>query len=228
VNEALCCRRLSVARPDRSGAKTTVLQSVDAVFAPGSVSLVHGVNGAGKSTLIHVLGGILRPSAGEVLWGGRPVSRWSAGHRDRWRRKVGIAFQDAIFLEDLTALENVMIPLIPPGLPVHRLRERASEALDSVGAADLAADPVSLLSGGQRQRVSFARAVVADPELLLADEPANQQDSEGLRRIENLLLAAAKRGATVVATGQPGDRLLAGHGAVRPYRIEDAMLRELP
>jgi ABC-type lipoprotein export system ATPase subunit len=228
VNETLCCRRISVLRPDRSGAKTAVLQSVDAVFAAGAVSLVHGVNGAGKSTLIHVLGGILRPSAGEVLWDGRPVSRWSAGHRDRWRRKVGIAFQDAIFLEDLTALENVMTPLIPLGLPVRRLRKRALKALESVGAAELAADPVSVLSGGQRQRVSFARAVVTGPELLLADEPANQQDSEGLRRIENLLVAAAEQGTTVVATAQPGGRLLAGNGAVHPYLLEDGRLREMP
>ena len=228
MNDTLCCRRVSVVRPDRSGAQTTVLQSVDAVFAAGAVSLVNGVNGAGKSTLIHVLGGILRPSSGEVLWGGRPVSRWSGRHRDRWRRKVGIAFQDAILLEDLTALENVMTPLIPLGLAVHRLRKRALEALQSVEAADLAADRVSVLSGGQRQRISFARAVVTEPELLLADEPANQQDAAGLRRIENLLVAAAKRGVTVIATAQPDDRLLAGNGSVRPYRIKGGTLQGLP
>jgi ABC-type lipoprotein export system ATPase subunit len=208
--------------------KKPVLQSVDAVFAAGAVSVVSGANGAGKTTLLHLLGGLLRPTSGEVLWEGRPISRWTAHHRDRWRRRVGIAFQKVYLMEDLTALENVMVPLIPRGIPVRDLKKKCLLALDRVGAADLAPEPVRALSGGQRQRVCVARAVVGDPELLLADEPAAHQDPDGVRRIKSLLLAAAGRGATVIVAAPSGDRLFPEDGQTRLIGLDRGALRALP
>jgi ABC-type lipoprotein export system ATPase subunit len=228
VDGKLRCRQVSLILTNGAGKEKRVLRSVDAVFAPGAVSVVSGANGAGKSTLLHLLGGLLRPTSGEVLWEHRAVSRWTAHHRDRWRRRVGIAFQKVYLMEDLTALENVMVPLIPRGIPVRDLRRRCLEALDRAGAADLAPEPVRALSGGQRQRICIARAVVGDPELLLADEPAAHQDPEGERRIKSLLLETAGRGATVIVAQPSGGRLFSDDPKPCCFFLEQGILRASP
>ncbi|MGD8366182.1 MAG: ATP-binding cassette domain-containing protein [Desulfobacterales bacterium] len=228
MNGKLRCRQVSLVFTNGAGQEKTVLRSVDAVFAAGAVSVVSGANAAGKSTLLHLLGGILRPTSGEVIWDGQPVSRWTAHHRDRWRRRVGIAFQKVYLMEDLTALENVMVPLIPRGIPVREMKRRCMGALEQSGAADLAPEPVRSLSGGQRQRICIARAVVGDPEVLLADEPAAHQDPEGARQIKSLLLDAAGRGATVIVAAPSGDRLFSGDEQTRRLALEHGALRTSP
>lgn len=211
--KGICLRRLSLVRSAGQGAGKPVLRSIDAVFPAGSVSWVSGPNGAGKSTLLHVIGGLLRPSEGEVFFDDAPVSRWNAGHRDRWRRKVGIVFQHLHLRDDLTAAENVMLPLIPRGLSVRRLRTQSLEALERLGAADLAGFAVRRLSGGQRQRIAVARAVAGDPALLLADEPAAHMDEEGKTLVRVLFADLTRRGAAVVVADRENSPLFAGGGS---------------
>jgi ABC-type lipoprotein export system ATPase subunit len=172
---------------------------VDARFEPGRPALVTGATGAGKTTLLAVLGGILRPTAGTVRHGRDPVSRFTAGHRDRWRRQVGIALQSPHLIEGLSVLENVMLPLVPLARSAAELRDRAQRALEDVQCARLAGEDASRLSGGERQRVALARAIVSGPSILLVDEPTAGQDDAGVDVVRGVLARAADGGAVVVA-----------------------------
>ena len=155
----LRCHQLRYRRPDSSaGDAADVLSGIDARFEPGTLSLVSGPTGAGKSTLLHLLAGLLRPTAGEVQWLGQTVSRWHSSHKDRWRRQVGIVFQHQRLLGDLTAGENVLLPLIPRRMPIRAQYTAVADALGRVDLATKAASPAARLSGGERQRLSLARA----------------------------------------------------------------------
>jgi len=197
---ALECRHLTFGYPDcRIGAATApILSDIDAVFAGGRITLVSGRSGAGKSTLLHLLAGLLRPTQGEILADGQPVSRWLTAHRDRWRRRVGILFQQDHLVGRLTALENVILPLIPRNGGPRQWRRHGMEMLARLKAGELAGQPAMFLSGGQRQRVAAARALVGMPDYIVADEPAAHQDLENARRLGRLLRQAADRGAVVV------------------------------
>jgi ABC-type lipoprotein export system ATPase subunit len=199
VSTVLACHNLTYDYPVRTTAATeSLLRNIDAVFSGGRVVLISGRSGAGKSTLLHLLAGLLRPTSGEILADGQPVSRWLTAHRDRWRRRVGIVFQQDHLISDLTVLENVMLPLIPrSGSPRH-WRDSSRKMLARLNAGPLAQQSVNALSGGQRQRVATARALVDAPDYILADEPTAHQDLENAQRLGRLLRQAADRGAVVV------------------------------
>jgi len=217
------CRAVRVLRRGARGEPRAILHGVDAAFAPGTVTLVEGPTGAGKSTLLHVLGGLLRPDEGEVLAEGVAVSRHTAGHRDLWRRQVGLAFQSPTLLPGLTVLENAMLPLVPRGLGVADLRARARAALEQAAVGHLAARDPRELSGGEAQRAALARALVAAPRYLLADEPAAHQDEDGLAVVAGLLARAADGGALVGAASHDR-RLGAGRPGWRRLRLEAGRL----
>jgi ABC-type lipoprotein export system ATPase subunit len=219
----LACKSIVVMRRDSRGEEHPVLDGLDATFGPGMVTVVEGPTGAGKSTLLHVLGGLLRPDQGEVLADGQAVSRFTAAHRDRWRRQVGLVFQTPYLLSGLTVLENVMLPLVPRGLAVGRLRAQALATLEQTAVAHLAGRDPSELSGGERQRVSLARALVGEPRFLLADEPAAHQDPAGLANVSDRLAAAARTGAVVVVASHD-PRLASGHPGWRRLRLEAGRL----
>ena len=181
-----------------------LLRSVDAAFGRGRAALISGAMGAGKSTLLHILASILRPTGGEVVVDGKPVSRWTAAHRDRWRRNVGIVFQSTHLWPELTPLENVILPLIPRGLPLAAVRAMGMESMEMFEVFHLAGRKVRDLSGGERQRLALARAWVARPPLVLADEPTAHQDDRGVERIVHWIGTAAGRGtAVIVASHDP-------------------------
>lgn len=181
-----------------------VLDLPDLELTSPGLQLLTGPTGTGKSTLLHLLAGLMRPTSGEILIDGEAVSRWTAAHRDRWRRRTGLVFQEAEFFEDLSAVENIVAPLIPrPGSLGDKLAA-AHDLLDDLGDADLAERRVHALSGGERQRIGLARALVTRPELLLLDEPTSHQDDAHVGRILDLADAARARGALVVlATHDP-------------------------
>jgi len=190
----LACRQLSYHYPGAA----PLLQDIDMTFNGGQVVLVRGVSGAGKSTFLHLLAGLLRPTGGEIAAEGKPVSRWLTAHRDRWRRHVGIIFQQDHLVAELSVLENVMLPLVPRrGGPGH-WRHQSLEILSRLDADTLAGKAVANLSGGQRQRVAAARALVDAPDYILADEPVAHQDRENARLLGRQLREAADRGAVVV------------------------------
>jgi putative ABC transport system ATP-binding protein len=200
-----------------------VLDGIDAEFPAGCIHVVAGPTGAGKSSLIHVLGGLLRPTRGEVFADGEPVSRWISAHKDLWRRNVGIVFQHSRLLSNITALENIMLPLIPRGLDIHGLRSRTINALDRLAATGLAGRAVTSLSGGERQIVAIARAVACSPRFFLADEPTAHQDNQSLERILRLLDELKNEQATVLVTTHDV-RLEQAFPCERLFRIADGRL----
>jgi ABC-type lipoprotein export system ATPase subunit len=196
--DGLALEGIGLARPDGAGGERFLLREVTAAFPPGEVTLIRGATGAGKTTLISLLAGLIRPTEGVVWADGEPVSRWVTAHRDRWRRQVGIAFQEPRLLEGLTALENVMLPGLPRARDLGQLRRRASVVLEEVGAAALAGREIGQLSGGERQRVALARALVGEPRYLLLDEPTSAQDETGVSGVLAAAEAASLAGAVVV------------------------------
>lgn len=149
-----------------------------------SVSII-GPSGAGKSTLLHILGGLDNPTSGHVTLDGIDIYKLPDSHRARIRnRRIGFVFQFYHLLPDFTALENVMMPAMIKG---QKLRDKAAEALRSVGLRDRANHRPSELSGGESQRVAIARALVNEPEILLCDEPTGNLDSKNSEAIYELL-----------------------------------------
>jgi len=221
------CRRLTVARRSSDGREKVVIDDLSAQFETGQMAVISGATGAGKSTLLHVLAGLLRPVQGEVIADGEAVSRWVSSHRDRWRRRVGIVFQHDRLLGDLSAVENVVLPLIPRGGGLKECRRSALAALSRLSVDPLADKLVRNLSGGERQRVAIARALVARPSFLFVDEPTAHQDHKSAEEILKTLAAAAAAGAVVVVTahdprileaGATGGRFRLVHGRLKALR----------
>ena len=175
----------------RGEALVRAVDDVDLEIFRGEALAVTGPSGCGKSTLLHLLGGLDRPSAGELWLGGRRTDQLSERALAELRRhEVGFVFQAFHLMDELTAQENVELPALLAGLPPRQARRRARRLLDLVGLADRADHLPSALSGGQRQRAAIARALVNEPQLLLADEPTGNLDSaatlEMLRLFETL------------------------------------------
>jgi ABC-type lipoprotein export system ATPase subunit len=220
------CKGLFLEKAGRGGRRKVVLDDIDAKFHAGRMAAILGDVGAGKSTLLHVLAVLVRPTRGEVSADGESVSRWVSRHRDLWRRKTGLVFQKAFAIAGLTVLENVCVPLVPRSMPVARVRKTALDALSRTGLDHLAGQSVSTLSGGELQRLSFARAIVSDPELILADEPTSHQDPENVERITGLLNEFARKGSIVV-TASHDPRLLNSELFDDRFLIENGKLRKL-
>ncbi len=200
-----------------------VLRGVALSVAQGEVVAVIGPSGVGKSTLLHVLGGLDRPTGGTVHVDGNDVFALSDTERARFRNEsVGFVFQFHHLLNDFTAEENVMLPLMIQGRPASKARAAAGELLNAVGLFERRDHLPSELSGGESQRVAVARALVGRPRLVLADEPSGNLDAEHSRELHDLIwrLAGSLKQTFVIATH---DRTLAAR-ADRIIRMEDGRI----
>lgn len=166
-----------------------VLKGVDLQVAEGEVVAIIGPSGAGKSTLLHLLGTLDKPDQGRVVIGGKDVFEQSARDLANFRNKnVGFVFQFHNLLPEFTTLENVMIPGLIAGTGERELKERATSLLERLGLKDRLQHKPSELSGGEQQRTAVARALVNEPELILADEPSGNLDSKNASELHNLFL----------------------------------------
>ncbi len=220
----LRCHEVTLVRTDAGRGRRTILDAVSCTFEAGAVGLLTGATGSGKSSLIHLLAGLLRPTSGEVYAGKDAVSRWVAGHRDRWRRDVGVALQAANLVSELSVLENVMLPLIPKLSRLQDARSQAEAALAAFDVDSLSGAAVGALSGGQRQRVGLARAIGGTPKYLLVDEPTAHQDAAGAEVVITQLKAARARGAVVVVSAHD-PRLIEAALADTHHHLQDAHLQ---
>jgi len=183
----------------RDAGLVRAVDGVDLDVAAGETLAVMGPSGCGKSTLLHLLGGLDRPTAGEIWLAGQRVDQLTERALARLRRDaVGFVFQAFHLMDELTAAENVELPALLAGRSPRAARRRAADLLEQVGLADRAAFLPSALSGGQRQRVAIARALVSDPKVVLADEPTGNLDSEAALDVLRLFESLHAAGQTLV------------------------------
>lgn len=184
----------------KRSAEVTALQDVSLSIEESAYVAIAGPSGSGKSTLLHLLGLLDRPSEGEVLVEGRSVTSFDDADLARLRRtKLGFVFQFFQLLPGLQAWENVAMPGVLDGCNVADLRERASSLLDQVGLGGRVTHLPGELSGGEQQRIAIARALFADPLVILADEPTGALDSQtGLDVIALLEQATVEQGRALV------------------------------
>ncbi|NHN46437.1 ABC transporter ATP-binding protein [Halostella sp. JP-L12] len=177
------------------------LDGVSLDVAAGDVVGLAGPSGSGKSTLLHLLAGLDAPTRGSIQIGGTDVSELSSRGRTRLRRdRVGIVFQRFYLLPSLSARGNVALPLVEQGTSKRRRRERATSLLEAVGLGDRIDHSPDELSGGEQQRVAIARALASDPDVVLADEPTGELDSETGDRVLDVLTDVADDRAVVLAS----------------------------
>lgn len=198
------------------GNELTILDGVEISVAPGEAVAIVGASGAGKSTLLHLLGGLDRPTSGEILLAGHPLSGLSdralAGVRNE---QLGFVFQFHHLLREFSALENVMMPLLIAGVGRRQAEDRARELLDAVGLGKRLTHTSRELSGGEQQRVAVARALANRPVVVLADEPSGNLDTNTSEQLHDLFfqIRAEQGVALVIAThnrelADRADRLL--------------------
>ena len=203
-----------------------VLDGVDLTVERGEMVAIIGASGAGKSTLLHLLGALDRPTSGAVRIGGQTLSGLDDDGVSALRNKtVGFVFQFHHLLREFTALENVMMPLRIGGMDETSAKRRAMSLLDRVGLGGRTTHRPSALSGGEQQRTAVARALAADPAVLLADEPSGNLDHMNSERLHDLFgeLARELEIAMVVVTH---NRSLAAR-ADRILQLEDARLAQI-
>jgi putative ABC transport system ATP-binding protein len=223
VTPVLSARNLSrTYRAD--GTQAPALRGVDLAVAPAEFVAIMGPSGCGKSTLLHLLGGLDRPTDGEVWLGGRRVDTLSEAQRAVLRRtSIGFVFQFFNLIGNLTVADNIELPALVAGLSVGEARKRREALLDELRLSDKADVVPARLSGGQQQRVALARALINRPTVLLADEPTGNLDSEATREVLDLLRRYHAAGQTIVLVthdarvASAADRIL----AMRDGRIVD-------
>jgi putative ABC transport system ATP-binding protein len=179
--------------------ETHALSNIHLTIDRGEYVAIAGPSGCGKSTLLSILGLLDSPSSGRYILNGTPVQDLDLGERARIRnREVGFIFQSFNLIGDLSVYENVELPLTYRGMPAKERAERVKAALERVGMGHRARHLPSQLSGGQQQRVAVARALVGQPNVLLADEPTGNLDSRNGEAVMDLLRELHRAGATIV------------------------------
>jgi lipoprotein-releasing system ATP-binding protein len=209
------------------GSTILVLAGVDLEVGRGEFVAIVGASGSGKSTLLHLLGALDAPSAGSVRLDGRAYEDESPSNLAAVRnRKVGFVFQFHHLLREFTALENVMMPLLIAGEDETRARSRAEELLATVGLAGRMTHRPAALSGGEQQRTAVARALAADPLLMLADEPSGNLDYANSERLHELFARLSREFETAVVVVTHNRHLAAR--ADRVLSLEGGRLVPLP
>ena len=196
----------------------SALDGISLAFDQGEVAAIVGRSGSGKSTLLQLLGGLDRPTSGEVYVRGKRLAESTEDQLALYRREdVGFIFQFFNLVPTLTAHQNVELPLVLAGLPKAERRRRAAELLERVGLAGRRDHRPSQLSGGEQQRVAIARALVHDPPLILADEPTGNLDSKTAAEILDVVKSLAGKTILIVTH----DRGLADSFARRTVELRD-------
>jgi len=209
----------------RGTGRIDVLKGLDLEVPQGEFLALMGPSGSGKTTLLNLIGALDKPTSGQVIVGGRDLTRASARELARWRAQhVGFVFQFYNLLPVLTAARNVELPLLLTTLSRGDRKKHVDAALEVVGLTDRAEHYPAQLSGGQEQRVGIARAIVNDPTLLLCDEPTGDLDRQTAGEILDLIAALNQRyGKTVImVTHDP----LAAERAGRVLHVDKGMLVE--
>ncbi len=204
--------------------KVTALRGVSLRIDPGEYAVVMGASGCGKSTMLNLLGCLDRITAGQYLLGGEDISRFSDEQLSEIRsRRIGFIFQSYNLIPQLNVLENIEVPLFYQGVSESDARERAEALAERMGLSDRLKHKPMELSGGQQQRVAIARSLVADPILMLADEPTGNLDSKTGHEILELIDELNAEGKTIVMVTHDDE---VANRAQREIRVFDGEIVE--
>lgn len=219
----LYCHGLSK-RFDEGGRQLQVLNGVELTVKPGETLAIIGASGAGKTTLLQLLGGLDKPSTGQVLIFGQDLACLSNAERGRVRnRSLGFVYQFHHLLPEFTAIENVAMPLLLRRDSIAEIQARAESLLERVGLSERLQHRPGELSGGERQRVAVARALVTEPAVVLADEPTGNLDHKaGLRTLDLMLELNQETGTSLVIVTHSAE--IAARMS-RVLELEDGVLR---
>ncbi len=178
---------------EKGEAEITILNNIDLSLKQGESTAIIGKSGSGKSTLLHIAGGLDSPSEGTVLCNGVNFATLDDKKRSQTRNlHIGFIFQSNLLLDDFNALENVMAPALIAGKTIKECKPRALELLEKLGLTDRLSHHPSQLSGGEKQRVAICRALMNEPEVIMADEPTGALDEENAQEVERILLDLVK------------------------------------
>jgi putative ABC transport system ATP-binding protein len=201
------------------------LKSATIRIPKGQGVIISGPSGSGKSTLLNLLGCLNRPSGGRIFISGEEVTGYSEEELCRIRRaKTGFVFQELHLLPRMTAWENVSVGLVPLGVSEKERFHRAVALLDRVGLHERIFHRPEEMSGGEQQRVAVARALVNDPEFLLADEPSSNIDAVSAQRVLEILAEQRSRGGTIVIATHDADLFRQARAGTNPFTT-DALYR---
>ncbi len=203
--------------------KIEVIRNVDFTLNPGQSIAIVGASGSGKSTLLNLLGGLERPSAGEVLIDGTDIHALNERRKGALRnRTLGFVYQFHHLLPEFSALENVGMPLLIGGMKIKEIKERARAILDQVGLSHRLTHKPAHLSGGERQRVAIARALVTEPKCVLMDEPTGNLDPHTADSVQALIHDLQERLQTAFVVVTHDRRFANKMDAI--YRLNDGEL----
>jgi len=184
---------------EQPGVPIAALRGINLTVQPGEFVVLMGPSGCGKSTLLHLLGGLDQPTSGEIQFTGRRVDELT---ETEWavlrRRRIGFMFQAFNLINNLTVSDNVELPALIAGYKLREVHARRKDLLNRLGLTEKADSVPTHLSGGQQQRVALARALINQPDLLLADEPTGNLDSQNTHEVLELLREANRAGQTIV------------------------------
>jgi len=171
-----------------------VLKGIDVSIGKGEIVTLVGPSGAGKTTFLHIMGTLLKPASGEVVINGKKVYGMTEKQLSRFRNQhIGFVFQFHHLLPEFTAIENVCIPAFIKKVPRHEAEKKARELLDFLGLGQRLEHKPGELSGGEQQRVAVARALINNPDIILADEPSGNLDSQNRKELHELFFSLRER-----------------------------------
>ena len=204
----------------QGGQTIEVLRAIDFTLGAGEQAAIIGTSGSGKSTLLHLLGGLDRPTSGEIYVAGEPMHRLGATAQGRVRnRALGFIYQFHHLLPEFSALENVAMPLLARRMQVAEAHKRAAAMLDEVGLAKRMDHKPAQLSGGERQRVAVARALVTEPACVLADEPTGSLDPGNAERVLAMMRTLNRTHGTALLVATHDREVARAMGTVYQLRM---------
>ena len=207
------------------GGSVPALSNVTMHVRPGEFAALIGESGSGKSTLMNIAGCLDSPTGGDVIICGRNTRSMTENDKAALRREcIGFIFQSFYLQNYMTALENVMLPLVFAGIPQSKRKKRASELMDDMGLSQRMHHTPAQLSGGQKQRVAIARALAASPKLILADEPTGNLDSKTATGIMELLKRLSQSGIAILMVTHNSRHISYADSC---YKINDGRLRRM-
>lgn len=201
------------------------LSNVNLILNKNELTIIEGPSGSGKTTLLNIIGGLLKPSSGKILVNNKNIIEKNDNEKAYYRNKViGFVFQSFYLEPNFTVYDNVEVPLIIAGIPKNERRKMILSTLDSVGLLDKEKMIASKLSGGEKQRVSIARAIVNNPEIILADEPTGNLDSKNGDMIMSLLKRISKEDKIVIVITHNDEQAIKYGDKI--YRLNDGEINE--